>query len=187
VLQSWGVIGGQIDCISIDFALETAGQISAGASEGIQDLTGFLAVGDAFLVRPVRWGWLEVANPVCQFHYPNLAGLPPDSLQAVRHSEALVQCVVFRQRAYACSYRRTKRCLDLFIGDAGILDHIVEQRTLHRQILAAVWGHAYVDSTDLLKPTISRLRRKVESDSTDYQVIQTVHGVGYRLVQRAES
>lgn len=71
------------------------------------------------------------------------------------------------------------RLLEYLFDNAGLV-------LSHRQILAAVWGHAYVDSTDLLKPTISRLRRKVESDSTEYQLIQTVHGVGYRLVPRSD-
>jgi two-component system KDP operon response regulator KdpE len=51
----------------------------------------------------------------------------------------------------------------------------------HRQILSAVWGFAYSDATELLKPAISRLRQKVEDDPTRPQLIQTVHGVGYRL------
>jgi len=52
----------------------------------------------------------------------------------------------------------------------------------HSQLLSAVWGFAYSDATELLKPTISRLRQKIEEDSSHPQIIQTVHGVGYRLV-----
>lgn len=51
----------------------------------------------------------------------------------------------------------------------------------HHQLLTAVWGFAYSDATELLKPTISRLRQKIEEDIAHPRVIQTVHGVGYRL------
>ncbi len=51
----------------------------------------------------------------------------------------------------------------------------------HRQLLTSVWGFAYGDDTELLKPAISRLRQKVEDDPRHPRIIQTVHGVGYRL------
>lgn len=66
-----------------------------------------------------------------------------------------------------------------------LLEHLLTNAGLvlsHRQLLTAVWGFAYNDATELLKPTISRLRQKIEEDSSHPQVIQTVHGVGYRLV-----
>ncbi len=52
----------------------------------------------------------------------------------------------------------------------------------HGQLLDVVWGQAYRDATELLKPAISRLRQKVEHDPAHPTLIQTVHGVGYRLV-----
>jgi len=66
-----------------------------------------------------------------------------------------------------------------------LLEHLLTHAGLvlsHQQLLSAVWGFAYSDATELLKPTISRLRQKIEEDSSHPQVIQTVHGVGYRLV-----
>ncbi len=53
----------------------------------------------------------------------------------------------------------------------------------HHQLLSAIWGAAYSDAVELLKPTISRLRQKIEEDPTHPRLIQTVHGVGYRLMQ----
>jgi len=66
-----------------------------------------------------------------------------------------------------------------------LLEHLLIHAGLvlsHSQLLNAVWGFAYSDATELLKPTISRLRQKIEEDPSHPQVIQTVHGVGYRLV-----
>jgi two-component system response regulator VicR len=66
-----------------------------------------------------------------------------------------------------------------------LLEHLFESAGMvmtHRQLLTAVWGFAYGDDTDLLKPAISRLRQKVEETPSHPRLIQTVHGVGYRLV-----
>ena len=66
-----------------------------------------------------------------------------------------------------------------------LLTHLIENAGMvltHRQLLTAVWGFGYADATDVLKPTISRLRQKIEQDPAQPQLIQTVHGVGYRFV-----
>ena len=51
----------------------------------------------------------------------------------------------------------------------------------HQQLLSEVWGMGYRDATELLKPVISRLRQKIEPDLAHPTLIQTVHGIGYRL------
>jgi two-component system response regulator VicR len=66
-----------------------------------------------------------------------------------------------------------------------LLEHLLQHAGLvlsHQQLLTAVWGFAYSDASELLKPTISRLRQKIEEDPSHPQIIQTVYGVGYRLV-----
>ena len=50
-----------------------------------------------------------------------------------------------------------------------------------KQIFAEVWGADYVVDPQMLRTHISRLRKKVEPDSTNPTVIQTMPGVGYRL------
>ncbi len=67
------------------------------------------------------------------------------------------------------------RLLEQLLDHAGLV-------LTHRQLLSAVWGFEYSDATELLKPTISRLRQKIEEDPAHPHIIQTVHGVGYRLV-----
>ncbi len=66
-----------------------------------------------------------------------------------------------------------------------LLEHLLKHAGMvltHNQLLTAAWGFAYSEATELLKPTISRLRQKIEEDPSHPTVIQTVHGVGYRLV-----
>lgn len=69
-----------------------------------------------------------------------------------------------------------------------LLEHFLRHPNLvlsHRQLLSAVWGFAYSDATELLTPTISRLRQKIEDDPSHPHLLQTVHGVGYRLIPPA--
>ena len=66
-----------------------------------------------------------------------------------------------------------------------LLEHMLKHAGMvltHSQLLTAAWGFAYSEATELLKPTISRLRQKVEDDPSHPTLIQTVHGVGYRLI-----
>jgi DNA-binding response OmpR family regulator len=67
------------------------------------------------------------------------------------------------------------RLLEYLLKHAGLV-------LTHSQILTAAWGFAYRDAPELLKPTISRLRQKIEEDPSHPTQIQTVHGIGYRLV-----
>jgi two-component system KDP operon response regulator KdpE len=55
------------------------------------------------------------------------------------------------------------------------------QVLLHEQMLTAVWGAEYRDDLDYLRAYIRYLRRKLEHDPADPQLIVTVQGVGYML------
>lgn len=71
-----------------------------------------------------------------------------------------------------------------------LLEHLLKHAGMvltHSQLLTAVWGFAYSEATELLKPAVSRLRQKVEEDPSHPSLIQTVHGVGYRLVLASSS
>lgn len=71
-----------------------------------------------------------------------------------------------------------------------LLEHMLKHAGLvlsHSQLLTAVWGFEYSDATDLLKPTISRLRQKIEENPSQPEIIETVYGVGYRLVPSTEA
>lgn len=72
------------------------------------------------------------------------------------------------------------RLLEYMLQNAGLV-------LSHHQLLTTVWGFAYSDATELLKPTISRLRQKIEGDPAHPRIIQTVHGVGYRLMLSSSS
>lgn len=51
----------------------------------------------------------------------------------------------------------------------------------HQTLLQRVWGHEYHDEFDYVHTYISRLRRKLEANSSDPQIILTEPGIGYRF------
>lgn len=53
----------------------------------------------------------------------------------------------------------------------------------HETLLERVWGPAYSQETEFIWVYVRRLRRKIEPDPGTPRYIQTVPGVGYRLVR----
>lgn len=51
----------------------------------------------------------------------------------------------------------------------------------HERILGEVWGPEYREQLDYLRLYISYLRRKIEVDPSDPQIIKTERGVGYYI------
>jgi two-component system KDP operon response regulator KdpE len=66
------------------------------------------------------------------------------------------------------------KLLTILIGNRGRL-------LTHNALLQEVWGPAYVDARQTLRAHIANLRRKIEPADGEH-LIQTDHGVGYRLV-----
>ena len=56
-----------------------------------------------------------------------------------------------------------------------------DQVLLHEQLLTEVWGPEYRSDMDYLRSYIHHLRRKLERDPSNPQLIVTVQGVGYML------
>ncbi len=54
----------------------------------------------------------------------------------------------------------------------------------HETLLERVWGPAYSQETEFIWVYVRRLRRKIEPDPSAPRYLQTVQGVGYRLVRQ---
>lgn len=61
------------------------------------------------------------------------------------------------------------------------------QVVLHEQLLGAVWGSEYRDDLEYLRAYVRYLRKKLERDPSNPQMIVTSQGVGYMLNCPVES
>jgi two-component system KDP operon response regulator KdpE len=57
------------------------------------------------------------------------------------------------------------------------------QVLLHEQLLTTVWGPEYRDDLDYLRSYVHSLRKKLERDPANPQMIVNIQGVGYMLVK----
>lgn len=57
----------------------------------------------------------------------------------------------------------------------------VNQVLLHEQLLAAVWGSEYCNDVDYLRSYVHSLRKKLERNPANPEIIVNVTGVGYML------
>ena len=54
----------------------------------------------------------------------------------------------------------------------------------HRQIYEAVWKNEYFQDGGNITAHIGHIRKKLETDSGSPVYIQTVHGVGYKFIEK---
>ena len=54
------------------------------------------------------------------------------------------------------------------------------------QIINIVWGPDYVGDTKTLDVHVKRLRSRIEADPSNPQLLQTVRGLGYKMVDPLE-
>ncbi len=80
--------------------------------------------------------------------------------------------------------------LDLTPREFDVLAYLVRHAgkvVTHRVLMADVWGPDYGGETQYLRVFINRLRRKIEPDPAHPTYILTEPGVGYRLLESAET
>lgn len=79
--------------------------------------------------------------------------------------------------------RRGAETIDLSLRDVAILRVLAQNpgRVVDRhQFFRAAWGIEHVPNSRTLDQHISQLRKRIERDPHHPEIIQTVHGVGYR-------
>lgn len=79
--------------------------------------------------------------------------------------------------------RREGEPIDLSLRDVSILELLHENRgkVVDRDTLFdRCWGQRYLPNSRTLDQHISKLRKLIERDSQQPEIIRTVHGVGYR-------
>ena len=81
--------------------------------------------------------------------------------------------------------RRASRDIDLTAREFSLLEHLMRSpgRVYTRtQLLEHVWGYDFDPETNLVDVNIRRLRRKIDEPG-ETPLIETVRGVGYRIVK----
>lgn len=80
--------------------------------------------------------------------------------------------------------RRGERVIELSLRDVRLLQLFYRHRgeALDRAaIFDQVWGEDYFPNSRTLDQHVSRLRKRIEIDPAQPELIRTVHGVGYRF------
>tara|TARA_Y100001934_G_C12222777_1_gene711532 strand:- start:359 stop:1045 length:687 start_codon:yes stop_codon:yes gene_type:complete len=79
--------------------------------------------------------------------------------------------------------KRGEEAIDLSLRDLAILQLLHERagQVVDRQLMTdECWGHDYLPNSRHLDQQISQLRKRIEVDPKNPQIIRTVHGAGYR-------
>ena len=80
--------------------------------------------------------------------------------------------------------RRNDETIDLSLRDVKILQLLHErsgQAVNRKDLFDRAWGTKYLPNSRTLDQHVSQLRKRIEVDPTDPQIVKTVHGVGYRF------
>ncbi|MFK7741570.1 MAG: response regulator transcription factor [Planctomycetota bacterium] len=80
--------------------------------------------------------------------------------------------------------RRDDETIRLLPKEAELLAHLLRHRgraQSREELLRAVWGHDAAPTTRTVDTHVFQLRKKLEDNPSDPQLLHTVHGVGYLL------
>jgi len=133
-------------------------------------IAGFDAGGDDYLVKP--------------FDFDELLARVRALVRRVRPSSGMLKCdnLVIDLTAHITT--RAKKEIDLAPREFDLLVYLMKntgQAISRTELLDEVWGSSETLSTDTVDVHISYLRRKIDRDA-DTKLIQTVKGIGYKIV-----
>ena len=146
-------------------------------SEEIDRVVGLELGADDYIMKP--FGTREVVARIRAVTRRYLKGKQPDNSQEpaeLRFGDLVLYPRELRARRGEVSIDlslRDVRILQLLHANAG---KIVDRDTLFNHC----WGQDYLPSSRTLDQHISKLRKRIERDPQNPEIVRTVHGVGYR-------
>jgi two-component system KDP operon response regulator KdpE len=146
--------------------------LSARSSE--QDIVACLDAGaDDYLVKPFHTGELLARVRTALRHRPTVL------LSKIFENGTLsvdLESRVVRKNGETVKLTVTEYALlDLFVRNAGKV-------LTHRYILEQVWGPSFAEESQYTRVYVGQLRKKLEDDPSNPQLIVTESGIGYRLL-----
>ena len=144
-------------------------------SEEIDRVIGLELGADDYIMKP--FGTREVVARIRAVTRRSLATQSPEGKTRVLK---LGDLEVYPEELRA---RREEYRIDLSLRDVSILEllHDNQGKVVDRNTLFDhCWGQTYLPNSRTLDQHISKLRKLIEEDPQNPEIIRTVHGVGYR-------
>jgi DNA-binding response OmpR family regulator len=147
-------------------------------SEEIDRVIGLELGADDFIIKP--FGTKEVIARIRAVTRRCLSSRTETAQQKSPGNFRLADLDVFPGELRA---RRGAQQIELSLRDIRILTLLFEQRgkvVTRDELYNECWGRPYLPSSRTLDQHISKLRKTIERDPREPDIIRTVHGIGYR-------
>ncbi|MCD8155721.1 MAG: response regulator transcription factor [Clostridiales bacterium] len=147
-------------------------------TESIDKIRGLNIGADDYITKPFDPAELvaRVGANIRQYER-NISGAAGKSQDEIQIGDIRIQKKAHRVYRGAQEIRLPNR-------EYEILEFLAENPNIvfsKEQLFEKIWGFDYLSDSATVMVHINRIREKIEADSKNPQIIETVHGVGYRL------
>lgn len=142
---------------------------------------GFAAGGDDYMTKPFdpRELLMHIKAHLRRAHMDVASAKPePKTLMLGRF---VIDTAKHQVTKEGISIKLTPKEFKILLALARMPDTVLSKE----QLIEDAWGAEFVGETQSITVFIKKLRNKIEDDPSDPRIIETVWGIGYRLVESA--
>ena len=142
---------------------------------------GFAAGGDDYMTKPFdpRELLMHIEAHLRRAHMDVASAKPePKTLMLGRF---VIDTAKHQVTKEGISIKLTPKEFKILLALARMPDTVLSKE----QLVEDAWGAEFVGETQSITVFIKKLRNKIEDDPSDPRIIETVWGIGYRLVESA--